>query len=1178
MAEKVQNLYRTSSVQPPQPLPASRPIVRWTVRETLICILLVSFVVTGYFTVWKFRFVYFDDPGYVSENLDVLRGLPLFTNPEKFKASVYWAFTAFEQSNWHPLTWLSHMLDVQLYQQWQGGHHITNIILHSLSTLLLFGLFWRMTDKPWRSAAVAAMFAIHPMHVESVAWVAERKDVLSTFFGLLTLHAYVTYSARARFNGGSILFAGTLACFVGILGWLWYDQCFWYISQVILFQQHASRTVPNGYECLTTTGPILAAFATFFILAIGGIAGYAASSGRRRLLKYCGILLGYTLVGTVILASLWSSKSFEGGEAQKWTNYIGGAVLVLAAAGGVYAVTQGRSKVAIQCAVFAATVGALLIVLNWIQLMPPKSPAAPAWYNNPFQTAVERIWCCEFAVAIFVVFGSLAVDVVAGRRTNLGLFCIVFLLYVLGLLAKPMLVTLPFVMLLLDYWPLRRVDPPAASEEEKPSPAVAAVSADLRTARRRARERRRTTPAPAYAQAPSDWASQEPIRTIIRLVMLVVEKAPLFALGAISAVVTPIAQSHGGSMASANDLKVIFRVQNAIKSFSVYIGKMFWPGKMMSLHLIAQDEHGMPYVEPELFWLGLAIVLTLTAIAIAAFFLGRRYITFGWLWYFGLLVPVIGFVQVGEQRWADRYTYVSYVGLFVAIVWTIGDLLDRFPRWRPLLLTATAGGAVLVLSSWTSWTNFQIQTWRDVETHLVHALEVEPDNWNMLNNHGVYLWKEAQKNEQKRNELLTEGKSQEAMEYDKQVLYFKDAARKSWIHGITSRPTATDIHSNLGYAYSEAATQSQEVANQLQAAAAQLATANPEESKRKLEESKQKEEEAKQSLNRAEYHLGEAVRLKDISPRPHNNLGRVLLRRSQQFEMEANAAEAKGKTDPSEAAKVKPLRDQAKLKLDQALEQFERSVQLDPSLLEAHLNLGEVYTQLAAKDPAFYDKAKLHYRKILEFFDITNITDRDALANFSQAFFGLGRIALAQGNVDEAVKAMKQALVVNPNNMPAMDRLAQELFLHGSYRDGETIVRMWLSKLPPAARRQLAEQFGRRFEAEGKREQAIRAWGAMAWIFATGPEPQLRDPQAAIGIADSLVKMTKQQDPLALDTLAAALAINNQFPAAVQTAQTAINLATSQGNKALAEMITQRLACYQRQEPYVSKPDASDRP
>ena len=746
-------------------------------------------------------------------------GLPLFRNVEDFKKSVYWAFTAFEQSNWHPLSWLSHMLDVEIYQHWAGWHHITNIILHSLNTLLLFALFWRMTGKPWRCAAVAAMFAVHPMHVESVAWVAERKDVLSTFFGLLTLHAYVTYSRAARFSGGFLLCSACLAAIVGMLGWLWYYQCFWWLQQVISFQTHQIRAIPDGYEALVHTGQEFGGFAALFLLSLGAVCAYAASSGRTSLLRFCSILLAFAVVGLGVLARLWSLQSFGGPEAHQWTNWFCGAVAALGVAGGVAAAVQRRYAMAAQCGVFAASVAALMLVLHWIQWVPSSPPGPPAWYNNPFQTIVERTWCTEFAVAIFVVIGSAAVDAVTARRTNLWLFGLVFALYVVGLLAKPMLVTLPFVMLLLDFWPLGRMDAGEERAAERPAPPADAA----RMARRRTRQKR-TKPAPAFVQPSS--ASTVPIFPLIgRIAMLCVEKAPLFALAAVSSVVTPIAQSHGGSMASSNDLPIEFRLQNSTQSYAAYIGRMFWPGKMMSLHLLLSDKNGRPYVEQSMFWLGVVVFVVLTSVAVVAFFLGRRYITFGWAWYVGILVPVIGFVQVGEQAMADRYTYVSYVGLFIAIVWGIGDLLDSFPRWPRLLVSCMAGSlagvllfiklifsidwfinwivsinrivagydrlvlaiaiaAIVCVScvagaasafvcwvilpilarlarlalrrsviaaatacifvSWISWTNYQCQTWHDREVHLRHALEVEPDNWNMLNNLGVHLWKSAQ--------------------------------------------------------------------------------------------------------------------------------------------------------------------------------------------------------------------------------------------------------------------------------------------------------------------------------------------------------------------------------------------------------------------------------------------------
>src|SRR6059036_764593 len=136
--------------------------------------------------VLRHGFVNYDDPEYVTENVHVRAGLSW--------AGVPWAFTTNHAANWHPLTWLSHMLDAQLYGLEPAGHHLTSLLLHVANTLLLFFLLARMTKEVWRGAVVAALFALHPLHVESVAWVAERKDVLSAFFGLLTLWTYARYA------------------------------------------------------------------------------------------------------------------------------------------------------------------------------------------------------------------------------------------------------------------------------------------------------------------------------------------------------------------------------------------------------------------------------------------------------------------------------------------------------------------------------------------------------------------------------------------------------------------------------------------------------------------------------------------------------------------------------------------------------------------------------------------------------------------------------------------------------------------------------------------------------------------------------------------------------------------------------------------------------------------------
>ena len=151
----------------------------------MISLFLILVIVIVYVQVGTFDFVDFDDGLYVTENSYVQKGLTI--------EGCIWAFTTSHAGNWHPLTWLSHMLDCELYGLNPAGHHYTNIAFHIANTLLLFFILFRMTGALWKSAFVATLFALHPLHVESVAWVSERKDVLSTFFGLLMIGAYYRY-------------------------------------------------------------------------------------------------------------------------------------------------------------------------------------------------------------------------------------------------------------------------------------------------------------------------------------------------------------------------------------------------------------------------------------------------------------------------------------------------------------------------------------------------------------------------------------------------------------------------------------------------------------------------------------------------------------------------------------------------------------------------------------------------------------------------------------------------------------------------------------------------------------------------------------------------------------------------------------------------------------------------
>jgi tetratricopeptide (TPR) repeat protein len=407
------------------------------------------------------HFITLDDPTYIQDNPMVNRGVTL--------GGLAWAFTTFYAGNWHPLTWIAHMIDSQLFGMIAGGHLLVNALIHTANTLLLFWLLLRTTHARWSSALVAALFALHPLHVESVAWAAERKDTLSTFFGLLSLIAYVRYA-----------------------------------------------------------------------------------------------------------------------EAPSIRRY--------------------------------------------------------AW------TAI-----------------TLA----------------------LGLLAKPMLVTWPFVMLLIDYWPLRRFD---------------------LTSRREV--------------ATKVWP-------------LVREKLPLFALVAASAVVTFLAQSHGGSVRTFMEAPITLRLSNALVSYAKYLLLAFWPNDL-AVHYALQ-EAGVAA------WQVIGAALLLTAITAFCFFQRkiRPCLIVGWLWLLGTLVPVIGLVQVGGQTMADRYFYIPSIGLFIAIVFGLADIAER-RRVAPWLSAAIANAVLLLLATLT---NGQIHRWSDSFTLFKHALTVAPPSALVEDCLGLAMHKNGQLDE-----------------------------------------------------------------------------------------------------------------------------------------------------------------------------------------------------------------------------------------------------------------------------------------------------------------------------------------------------------------------------------------------------------------------------------------------
>jgi hypothetical protein len=176
-------------------------------KPLVLCLLLAALTLAVYQPATHCGFINYDDPKYFSDNSKVQAGLST--------ANIAWAFTTGYFGNWHPLTWLSLMLDAEVFGNHPFGPHLTSVLFHTANGVLLLLLLRTLTKSTWRSALVAGLFALHPLHVESVAWVAERKDVLSTFFGLLALLAYAQYAAPGDKSGGRRrkLYVASLAFF-----------------------------------------------------------------------------------------------------------------------------------------------------------------------------------------------------------------------------------------------------------------------------------------------------------------------------------------------------------------------------------------------------------------------------------------------------------------------------------------------------------------------------------------------------------------------------------------------------------------------------------------------------------------------------------------------------------------------------------------------------------------------------------------------------------------------------------------------------------------------------------------------------------------------------------------------------------------------------------------------------
>jgi Flp pilus assembly protein TadD len=671
---------------------AARVVARWRFPAWLPAVMLALLTTALYWPATHHDFVNYDDDKYVTDNHHVASGLTL--------ENIRWAFRSGYAANWHPLTWLSHMLDCDLFGLNPWGHHLTNVLLHALNAALVFALLRRMTGATWRSLLAAALFAVHPLRVESVAWVAERKDVLSGCLGLLALVFYARYA-------------------------------------------EVQRQAPEP-------------------------------RGVRR----------------------------ETGDT-------------------------------------------------------PRASRIPS--------------------SIFYLLS--------------------LLFFALGLMSKPMLVTWPLVMLLLDYWPLRRFGP---------SPLTARLS----------------TP----GSQPSALDSQ--LSTALRLVR---EKTPFFVLAALASVVAWVAQRQEGAMASSASLALGARSGNALISYCRYLGKMFWPRDL-----------GVFYPHPGHWPLGKVLAAGALLLSVSAILWGQRrrypFLLVGWLWFCGTLVPVIGLAQVGVQALADRYTYIPSVGLLVLAVWGAHELARGWQYGVIALSVAACAAIALCLDL----TRQQLGYWKDSEALFRHALEVTANNPTARNNLGVALEKRGQTDEAFRqyqeairlepgyakarinlgNALAKKG------EIDKAISQYQEAVRL--------RPDDADAYYNLGNALGRKG-QTDEAIRQFQEAI----------------RLKPDDAEARSNLGLALDRKGqtdeairqfqEAIRLKPDYAKAHSNLGVALDRKGQTGEAMSQFQEAiRLKPDYAEAHNGLGVALVKEGQAEKALGQFQEAVRLKPDYTAAKRNLARL--------------------------------------------------------------------------------------------------------------------------------------------------------------------------------------------------------------------------------------------
>jgi tetratricopeptide (TPR) repeat protein len=682
--------------------------------------------------------------------------------------------------------------------------------------------------------------------------------------------------------------------------------------------------------------------------------------------------------------------------------------------------------------------------------------------------------------------------------------------FALGLMCKPMLVTLPFVLLLLDYWPLNRLR------------AGAAIEPIFRLAGR---------PVPKR---------------------LVFEKLPLLGLAVASCVVTIFAQHEAIQLSEKFSLPL--RLGNASISYVAYLGQMFWPSGLAVLYPFTTGGVGVSRVI-------LSLVL-LAGISGGVFVLRRRrpYLLTGWLWYVGMLVPVIGLIQVGAQARADRYTYLPQIGLYVLLTWAAADLCAGWRHRRVVL----GGCATVILVALIFCARAQTSYWRNSESLWTHTLACTSDNVEAHNNLGGVLF-------QKGNVDEAIAQYQEALQINPNdavvhnslgsALFQKggvDEAIAQYQTALQINPDFADAHYNFGIALFKMGQVDEAIVHYQKALQIKpdYAEACNNLGNALLQKGR---------VDEAITHCQTALQIKPDYAEAHINLGNALLQKGQVDEAIVHYQTAlQIKPDDAEACYNLGNALLQKGDVDEAIVHYQTALQIKPDNAEAHNNLGN-----ALLKKGDVDEAIAHYQKALQI-----------KPDYAEACYNFGNALLKMGNVDEAIVHYQKALQLKPDYAEAHNNLGGVLLPKGRVDEAIAHYQMALQLKPDNA--VVRNNLGNALLQKGRVDEAITQFqktlqikpdsldvlNNLAWLLATSPDAHLRDGVQAVQYAGRACELTHYGVTLLVGTLAAAYAEAGRFDDAIAAAQKACALATAAGDQGLLKRNQDLLALYLKHQPY----------